>query len=145
MLFPFFLYQIFDNLALATSTAPIYLMVTLAAFNPRGSKKHLVCINLDDSLLLSWLCTMNTKPNPKVTTQYQCLACIHQNLLVFFSRPSPIFNYVILKKRLFKMIFIKACWTVTFTSAAGSTSYPNAFFASGSRLSKKFIDWLNPI
>jgi hypothetical protein len=44
--------------------------------------------------------TVIKKPNPKVTTQYQCLACARLNLLVFFNRPSLIFDIVMSKERL---------------------------------------------
>jgi hypothetical protein len=45
--------QIFDILALMTLMAPVFLVVILVAFNPRGSKKDSMCLDLDYSQLLS--------------------------------------------------------------------------------------------
>ena len=103
----FFLSQIFNDLALVTLTAPVSSMVILAALNLRVSENHSICLSLENLQLLSFWYSVITNLNLKVTIQCQCLVCAHRSLLVFLSRPSPTFDYVIPIRRVFLMMFIK--------------------------------------
>ena len=116
-----------NNMALVTLTALDSLMAILAAFNHRESKRTWACPISDLLRPISWWYIKITVLNLEVTIQYQCLTCVHRNLLVFFSRPSRLFVVVMSMKRLFLMIFMQVCWTVTFASAVGYHSYLNMY------------------
>ncbi len=136
--------KIFNNMALVTLTAPDSPMAILAAFNHRESERTSACPISDSLRPISWWYIEITVSNLEVTIQYQCSACVHRNLLVFFSRPSCSFVVVMSMKRLFLTIFMQVCWTVTFASAVGYHSYLNVYIEGIMPLTK-LTDWSIPI
>ncbi len=121
--------KIFNNMALVTLTTLDSLMAILVAFNHRESERTSVCPIADSLRPISWWYIEITVSNLEVTIQYWCLACVHQNLLVFLSRPSSLFVVVMSMKRLFLMIFMQVCWTMTFASAVEYHSYLNVYMS----------------